>query len=79
MSTPPGRPHSEAICTRRSRDSGVFSSGFTTTELPQASAGAIFHRPSSSGKLNGTIAPTTPTGARRTVFIDAVGKAEVGI
>ena len=35
-----------------------------TTVFPAASAGAIFQVASSSGKLNGVIAPTTPSGSR---------------
>jgi hypothetical protein len=33
--------------------------------LPAARAGASFHEPMSSGKFQGTIAPTTPTGSGR--------------
>ena len=35
-----------------------------TTVLPAARAGAIFQVASRSGKLNGVIAPTTPSGSR---------------
>ena len=42
--------------------SGVVSAGFSTTVLPQASAGAIFHASISSGKFHGMICPATPTG-----------------
>jgi hypothetical protein len=55
------------------RLSGVFSSGLMTTELPAASAGAIFQRPRTSGKFQGTIPTHTPIGSRRTLFIDSVG------
>ena len=41
------------------------SEGFSTTEQPQASAGATFHAAIWTGKFHGTIAPTTPTGSRR--------------
>ena len=44
--------------------SGVCSAGFNTMVLPQASAGPSFHEASSSGKFQGTISPTTPTGSR---------------
>ncbi len=44
--------------------SGVSDAGFSTTVLPAASAGAIFHDESRNGKFHGTIAPTTPTGWR---------------
>ncbi len=38
--------------------------------LPHASAGAIFHTASISGKFHGVIAPTTPTGSR-SVYVNA--------
>ena len=38
--------------------------GFSTTEQPQASAGATFQAAICSGKFHGTMAPTTPTGSR---------------
>ncbi len=42
---------------------GDCSAGFTTTELPMASAGAIFHIAISSGKFHGTMMPITPSGS----------------
>ena len=44
-------------------DHGVGLAGLTTVQLPAASAGAIFHAAISSGKLNGMICPTTPSGS----------------
>ena len=44
-------------------DHGVGLAGFSTVQLPAASAGAIFHAAISSGKLNGMICPTTPSGS----------------
>ena len=44
-------------------DHGVGEAGFTTVQLPAARAGAIFHAAISSGKLNGMICPTTPSGS----------------
>ena len=41
---------------------GVVSAGFSTTVLPVASAGAIFHAAISSGKFHGIICPATPSG-----------------
>ena len=41
---------------------GVSSDGFTTTVLPQASAGATFHVISSSGRFHGETIATTPKG-----------------
>ena len=43
---------------------GVSSEGLTTTVLPQASAGPTFQVMSSSGRFQGQITPTTPTGGR---------------
>ena len=44
--------------------SGVGEAGFKTTVHPAARAGATFHMVMRSGKFQGTIAPTTPTGSR---------------
>ncbi len=46
--------------------SGVSSAGFMTTVLPAARAGPIFQLQNMSGKFQGTIIPTTPSGSRRT-------------
>ena len=43
--------------------SGVSSAGFSTTQFPQASAGATFHAASERGKFQGMTAPTTPSGS----------------
>ena len=45
--------------------SGVVSAGLSTTVLPQASAGAIFHESMSSGKFQGMICAATPSGRGR--------------
>ena len=42
--------------------SGVVSAGFSTTVLPHARAGAIFHAAISSGKFHGITWPATPNG-----------------
>ncbi len=44
-------------------DTGVCSAGLITTQLPAASAGASFHTAISSGKFQGMIWPTTPSGS----------------
>ena len=64
FNTPAGSPTSTAISPSASAVSGVWLAGFRMTVLPQASAGATFHAASSSGKFQGTIAATTPTGSR---------------
>ena len=45
-------------------DAGTSSAGLKTTQLPQASAGAIFQAGIASGKFHGVIAATTPIGSR---------------
>ena len=55
-------------------DHGVGLAGFRTTALPAARAGASFHAAISSGKLNGMICPTTPSGSLKwyaTVFLSS--------
>ena len=44
-------------------DHGVGLAGLSTTQFPAAIAGASFHAAISSGKLNGMIWPTTPSGS----------------
>ena len=63
LTTPGGKPACSISSASLSRPSGVSCGGFSTTVQPQASAGAIFHMPISSGKFHGTMAPTTPTGS----------------
>ncbi len=62
--TPGGKPASIASSPIRSAVSGVCSAGFMTTVLPQASAGPHFQASITSGKFQGMICPTTPTGCR---------------
>ena len=64
FSTPSGSPASSAIRSSSSAVSGVSSAGFSTTVFPAASAGATFHEAIASGKFQGTIRPTTPSGSR---------------
>ncbi len=63
FSTPLGSPISSAISANAIAVSGVYSAGLITTVQPAASAGATFHANISSGKFQGIICPTTPTGA----------------
>ena len=44
-------------------DIGVCSAGFSTMQLPAASAGASFQTAISSGKFHGMICATTPSGS----------------
>src|SRR5512138_1068795 len=70
LRTPAGSPASFAYSANFRSESDVFDAGLTTTALPHASAGAIFHTASISGKFHGVIAPTTPTGSRK-VYVNA--------
>ena len=66
LTTPGGKPTSAISSAMRSEVSGVSSAGFITTVLPAARAGPIFQLQNISGKFQGTIWPTTPTGSRTT-------------
>jgi hypothetical protein len=58
-----GSPASCRISTSAKALSGVFSEGFSTTALSAAIAGASFTTGWLSGRLNGVMARTTPTGS----------------
>src|SRR5216684_449962 len=73
FTTPSGTPASWQSSPKRIAVSGVQLAGFSTTVLPAASAGATFHDASSSGKFQGTIAATTPSGSRN-VYVKALGR-----
>ena len=62
LTTPGGSPACRQISANSSAVSGVVSAGLSTTVLPQASAGAIFHASISSGKFHGMTCPATPSG-----------------
>ena len=71
LSTPGGRMSAITSASLRI-DHGVGLAGLSTVQLPAASAGATFHAAMSSGKLNGMICPTTPSGSWKwyaTVFL----------
>ena len=65
LTTPSGIPASSAIRSNSSAVSGVSSAGLSTTVLPAASAGASFHAAIVSGKFQGVISATTPSGSRK--------------
>ena len=52
---------------------GVTDAGFKTTQLPAASAGAIFHDAMISGKFHGVMPAQTPIGSRTTRFLLGTG------
>jgi hypothetical protein len=62
LTTPGGRSAWRSTSQKSSAVSGVVSAGFSTTVLPAASAGAIFHASMRSGKFQGMIWPATPSG-----------------
>ena len=65
LTTPSGSPASRAIRSSSSAVSGVSSAGLSTTVFPAASAGATFQAAIVSGKFQGTISATTPSGSRK--------------
>ena len=65
LSTPSGSPASSAMRSSSMAVSGVSSAGLSTIVLPAASAGATFQHAITSGKFQGTIRPTTPSGSRK--------------
>src|SRR6202044_883269 len=64
LTTPFGRPTSSNHFASSSTVSGVCSAGLSTQVQPAASAGASFQAAIVSGKFQGMIWPTTPTGSR---------------
>ena len=64
LRTPSGSPDSSAMRSSSIALSGVSSAGLRTIVLPAASAGATFQEAITSGKFQGTISPTTPSGSR---------------
>jgi len=64
FSTPAGMPTELMISIVRCVASGVVDAGFRTTVQPAARAGHTLFAMSVSGKFQGVIATTTPTGRR---------------
>ena len=60
-----GMPAARISSASRRADNGVSSAGLSTTVFPQASAGPSFQLAMLSGKFQGTIRPTTPSGSRK--------------
>ena len=63
LTTPGGRSACCTISANSSAVSDVVSAGLSTTVLPAARAGAIFHASMSSGKFHGMTCAATPSGA----------------
>ncbi len=76
LTTPGGMPasrHSRAVTMAAS---GVCSAGFSTTELPQASAGTM-PATAADGPFQGVMTAHTPTGSRTSWTITSGGQAGV--
>ncbi len=63
LKTPSGSPAAASISAITSEVSGVTSDGFRITALPAASAGMQSPKLFVSGKFQGPITPTSPTGS----------------
>ncbi len=64
LNAPAGTPARTRMSVSAQAQAGTSSAGLNTTQLPYASAGAIFHAGIASGKFQGAISPITPTGSR---------------
>jgi hypothetical protein len=64
LTTPSGTPASVINSASRNAVNGGCSAAFSTIVQPAANAGAIFQHATNSGKFQGMICPTTPTGSR---------------
>jgi len=62
--TPLGRLAASNTSTILTAVQGVRAAGLKTTVLPKARAGAIFHKGMATGKFQGVMAATTPSGTR---------------
>src|SRR5256886_17523019 len=60
LNTPAGRPERLRMSASAQPQPGTRSAGLNTTQLPQASAGAIFHAGTPIGEFQGGITPTPP-------------------
>src|SRR2546428_11062651 len=64
LNTPAGRPERLRMSASAQPQPGTRSAGLNTTQLPYASAGAIFQAGIAIGKIQGGIRPATPLGPR---------------
>src|SRR6185369_5296393 len=62
LTTPRGAPTSSSPRTNAVAVSGVNGDGFSTAVFPAIRAGASFHTGIATGKFQGLIKPTTPSG-----------------
>ena len=75
FSTPGGNPALSRTSARCQAVSGVSSAGLSTTVLPKARAGATFHVGMATGKFQGVISATGPSGTR-SAKRNVLGEAE---
>ena len=66
LTTPGGSPACSQSLANTSPENGVCSGGFSTTQLPAASAGASLSASAMTGPFHGMIATTTPYGSGST-------------
>src|SRR3989449_11392174 len=64
LNTPAGRPERLRMSASAQPQPGTRSAGLNTTQLPYASAGAIFQAGIAIGKFQGVIRPATTIGLR---------------
>src|SRR5215468_11542434 len=64
LKTPAGRPAAAAVSAKSVPIWEAASAGFKTTVFPNARAGAAFQSGIASGKFQGVISATTPSGCR---------------
>ena len=62
LTTPAGRPAAWKISIKIVAVQGVLLAGLNTTVLPLTMAGAIFQMGMATGKFQGVMIPTTPSG-----------------
>src|SRR5438270_545559 len=62
LNAPRGNPAVAAHSARASAERADDSAGLSTTVLPNANAGAAFHSGIATGKFQGVISATTPSG-----------------
>ena len=68
LKTPLGKPARSASSASASAENGVCDAGFSTTVQPAASAGPAFRVIIASGKFQGVMHATTPTGCLMTMM-----------
>ena len=78
LNTPGGTPARAMISAKADAVAGTSSAGLSTTQLPNARAGAVFQAGIAIGKFHGQIIPTTPTGSR-VISMSTPGRTEASL